>query len=398
MPASLSRRLSSSMRVPGSDRAQWFPYITVASTGRVYATWYDQQAVTSGDLTETLMTYSDDGGVTWTRPAPITDQPFRAGFGNDTGQPNIGDYIGATTNGGNLYAAWPARRRRFCLPTGSLLRPGSFTVPDLYFSKTSTAKAALEQGAIIDRGGRWFSNGNGNIDPGEQANVTIPLTNFVTNATVGAAPIPAFPALCRRRLPESASSRRRRPTAPLPPAPLAQPLDRMSFNLPGGFVAGTRIDLSLAVATTGGGSTTIPFKLDTGTPVAATVFSEDFNAVAPGSLPAGWTTIHQGGNNTVPWTTSNSFCGTASNALFHVEANDGLVNNPTRFERAASPNIVLPNPAGLSYVTVEFDVCYNTEDDPDLPVHAYDGSTFGSPTSLPGESPGPRFSRRTPIR
>ena len=42
----------------------------------------------------------------------------------------------------------------------------------------------------------------------------------------------------------------------------------------------------------------------------------------------------------------------------------------------ASPNILLPNPAGLSYVTVEFDICYNTEDDPDFNYLAYDGATL----------------------
>src|SRR5205823_13868591 len=79
---------------PGADRAQWFPWVTVdRTTGRVYVFYYDQGIATSGDLTETTYTWSDDGGVSWARPRPLSERPFHAGWGNDTGQPNLGDYI-----------------------------------------------------------------------------------------------------------------------------------------------------------------------------------------------------------------------------------------------------------------------------------------------------------------
>src|SRR5262249_11755941 len=78
---------------PGADRAQWFPYVTVdRTTGRVIVFYYDQGIDTSGDLTEVTYTFSDDGGTTWSKPAPLTDRPFKAGWGNDTSQPNLGDY------------------------------------------------------------------------------------------------------------------------------------------------------------------------------------------------------------------------------------------------------------------------------------------------------------------
>ena len=39
---------------PGSDRAQWFPWVTVDSTsGRVNIFYYDQGIAADGDLTET---------------------------------------------------------------------------------------------------------------------------------------------------------------------------------------------------------------------------------------------------------------------------------------------------------------------------------------------------------
>jgi hypothetical protein len=144
----------------------------------------------------------------------------------------------------------------------------------------------------------------------------------------------------------------------------------MSLTLSPSFVPGTKIEFSLAV-TTAQGSMTLPFTQNTGTPVDTTIFTENFNGISPGALPAGWTTIHVGGTPTVPWTTDGTFCGTASNALFHINANDTTSTNRTRFERVASPNITIPTNA--QYVTIDFDVCYDTEDDPGFNILAYDG-------------------------
>jgi len=104
--------------------------------------------------------------------------------------------------------------------------------------------------------------------------------------------------------------------------------------------------------------------------------SENFDGVAPGALPAGWTAAHGAGANTVPWRTSNSFatalCGT-SNQAFHPNANDGPTagGDQARWERLLSPVVTVP--ANAQYLTVEFDVCYDTENDPVLPVLGYDG-------------------------
>jgi hypothetical protein len=143
------------------------------------------------------------------------------------------------------------------------------------------------------------------------------------------------------------------------------------FTLAPNFVPGTQIDFDLKV-TSAQGDADLQFTQNTGTPVGTTIFAEDFNGVAAGALPAGWGTIHAGGNNIVPWTTNSTFCGTTTNALFHPNANDGLNGNHTRFERVASPNITIP--AASEYVTVEFDICYDTEDDPNFNVLAYDGA------------------------
>src|SRR5262249_18474417 len=92
---------------PGSDRAQWFPWVSVdQSSGRVYVSYYDQGIAANGDLTETTYLFSDDNGVTWSKPMPLTERPFHAGWGNDTFQPNLGDYNQDIAQNGELFAVW----------------------------------------------------------------------------------------------------------------------------------------------------------------------------------------------------------------------------------------------------------------------------------------------------
>jgi hypothetical protein len=90
-----------------------------------------------------------------------------------------------------------------------------------------------------------------------------------------------------------------------------------------------------------------------------------------GRLPVGWASTHVAGNNTVPWRTSNTFMSGGSNALFHANANDGLSGNHTRTERLVSP--IFDVPEDSEYVALDFDLEYNTEDEPAMKVWAYDG-------------------------
>jgi hypothetical protein len=115
------------------------------------------------------------------------------------------------------------------------------------------------------------------------------------------------------------------------------------------------------------------------------VLSENFNEVGPGVLPAGWIAAHGAGLNVVPWTTSNSFCGSTSNAAFHTNANDGLPNSdPARWERLLSPLFTVP--ADSSFVTIEFNICTDTEDDPVLSVLGYDGAFLRVTDETPGHT------------
>jgi hypothetical protein len=141
----------------------------------------------------------------------------------------------------------------------------------------------------------------------------------------------------------------------------------------GGFVFGTKIEFSLNITTTQGNRTLL-FSTNSGNVATVTsLLSENFNSAVAPALPAGWTTSHGGGTNTVPWKTDNhkpKDNSIVSQGLFHANANDAT--NPTRFERAFSPLFVVP--ASSTFVSVDFDITYDTEDDPSFIYQAYDGA------------------------
>ncbi|MBV9269122.1 MAG: exo-alpha-sialidase [Acidobacteriaceae bacterium] len=275
-------------RAPGQDREQWFPYVTVdQNTGRVYVFYYDQGVAASGDRTQVAYTFSDDGGVTWSTQAELSNRTFKAGWGNDTSQPNLGDYNQAVAQHGTLYAAF----------------------------------------AITQQKG--FTDGQ----PSASMN-----TPDVDVEIRGAREIAADIAAASAHAPEKQS-------------------------------ADESEDASDPHRT---------FK---------TLLYETFDTVAPGSLPAGWTAAHGAGANVIPWTTSKSFapgiCG-ASNAAFHQNANDSTTKDQARWERLFSPRMTVP--ASAKFVSVDFDVCYDTEDDPILNVLAYDGLFLRLTDLTPGRT------------
>lgn len=380
-PVSLSPR-------PGSDRSQWFPTVAVdSSSGRVSVVYYDQSVAGSGDLTQATWVYSDNGGLTWARPSRVCappagigatnacDRPFRAGFGNDTGQPNLGDYIGADALLAALYTSFAGTPKIVGYTDGQ--PSGSMTTPELRFRKLSVAGPSLDLGniTIVDSGG------NGYIDAGDTVKMVVALNNFVTNPATSPATHTGVTGTLSTTTPGVTLLRSMVSYANIAAGATVPNTLEYVFQVSPGFVPGTPIDFNLAIST-GQGSGSLAFYRNTGTPEATTIFSENFNGVASGTLPAGWATAHAGGTNTVPWTTNSSFCGTSSNGLFHVNANDAT--NPTRFERAFSPLITVPTNA--AYVTLEFDTCYDTEDDPSYNVLAYDGLMLRITDQTPGRT------------
>ena len=352
------------------DRAQWFPNVTVTSTGRVYVIWYDQQFDWhTGDLTETMMTYSDDGGVTpWTRPAPLSPRPFHAGYGNDASQPNLGEHLGAATNGDALYTAWAAAPPLVSFADGEPAS-ASFTVPSLVFKRTNSAPAALNLQTV-----------QAVLDSASQVSLILPLSNMATNPNVRSGPYSGVHGTLTTSTPGVTVINAEAAYGTIPPGAFGENATPFVVST-GALSPGTKIDFVLNVTTTEG-NTAIPFTLDTGTRHFASLFAETFDQTSPGSLPAGWTSEHVAGMNFVPWTVAvaQPSCEATTRGLFHPNANDAA--DPSRYERALSPPISIP--AGAQSVRLSMDVCYNLEDDPEFTYRAYDGFTVKIADVTPG--------------
>jgi hypothetical protein len=365
---------------PGNDRAQWFPWVTVdSSTGRVYAMYYDQRTPFGGDLTEISVQHSDDAGVSWSKPVSLNDRPFHAGHGNDTGQPNLGDYNQSVAQADELFATF-AQTTQPGFTDG--LPSQIMTTPDVAFKRIPgfSSKLSLALGQVT-----FTEPENGLIDRGELASLTFPLANYVTNI-INASAVTGISATLSTSTPGVSVVHATRSYPDIEPGATASNIGTFDVQIDQAFVPGAHIEFTLAVAAATGSSTLL-FTQSTGTPVAITIFQQDFNGVLPGALPAGWSTSHGGGNNTVPWTTNGTFMGNGTNAAFHQNANDGLAGNHTRFERLFSPLIAVPRTA--EFVNLDFDVRYNAEDDPRFNVQAFDGfflriSDFGPTGAAPG--------------
>jgi hypothetical protein len=372
---------------PGDDRAQWFPWVTVdAHTGRIWVYYDDQGIATTGHRSEITATFSDDGGAHWSPPVPLTDRPFKAGWGNDTGQPNLGDYNQAVAQDGTLFAAFGVAFRPVLGFVDGQPTSASMNTPDIDFRRVEENGAVHPATQPIDTipvhivtVAAADGGGNGFIDRNETVNLKITLRNYDTNP-LSSRNVLGTTARISTTTPGVTVTQDQSPYPNMSPGDLSTNKKDYVLQTSASFVPGTPIELILTVRSNAHGDATLLHTLFTGTPVATTLFSENFNSVVAPALPAGWVTSHGGGANVVPWRTSSTFCGTTSNGAFHQNANDGGGN--TRFERLFSPAIVVP--AGAEYVTIDFDVCYDAEDDPNFNILAYDGFLLRVTDLTPG--------------
>lgn len=350
---------------PGSDRAQWFPWVDVdQSTGRIHVFYYDQGIDTSGDVSEVSHVYSDDGGVTWSAQSPITERPFHAGYGNDTGQPNIGDYNQSRSFNGDWMLTYAYSPQVINFQNGQ--PSASMNFPDVNFKRMSSFPVALRLGTLSVND----SSGDGLIDPGETVGLLIPVQSYANNA-------PSFTGVggtlstttANVTVTQGSSS-----YADVPNGGSSTNSTPYSIKLSHAFVPGTPIELQLSV-NTAQGTTLLDYTLKTGQGVVTPVYSMDFEAGAPG-----WTVAHGGGANQVNWGIATGQFSSApynnpvtNHIAFHINAADGVggTGNPTRFERLFSP--VLNTPSDSDYVQLDFDVMYNSEDDPTYNIQAFDG-------------------------
>jgi len=392
---------------PGDDRAQWFPAVAVDSaTGRIHVFYYDQGIASSGDLSEVTHIFSDDGGRRWSSPQPLTNRPFHAGWGNDTGQPNLGDYNQVVSQNGDAFFVYALASRPPAGFADGQPASASLTVPDVVFNRLHEARGEDDDGEDADgedehggdehESGRRAttlniagvtvneSGGNGFIDPGDTVKLKIALRNYVTNP-LSAHKVDDVKAVLSTSTPGVSVLKARREYEKIRPGETEVNTKDFVLAILPTFAPGTPIELVLTVGGGEHGHTTLLQTLLTGTPSTTTLLRENFDGVVPGTVPAGWTGSHAGGTNTVPWTTSNTFCNTGSNAAFHQNAADGPgpgAFTNTRFERLFSPLFVVPGDA--DFVTIDMDVCYDTEDDPNFNILAYDGFLLRVTDQTPG--------------
>jgi hypothetical protein len=355
---------------PQQDRGQWFPWVTVDTlSGRVWVFYYDQGIADTGDLTQVSYTYSDDGGNRWSKPAAMS-KPFRAGHGNDTSQPNLGDYNQAVAQNLELFAVFATTEQ----PKFTDGLPG--LQPDVTFKRLNLFDA-LKPSLSIGNLSVKDSGGDGFINAGETLEVTVPLFNDVTNP-INASSVPSpfvslststpgiSPIFNISTYPTITAGATKSNTIPF------------KFRVAPSFVPGTPVVFN-ADLITAQGFNRLTETVPSGTPVLTPLLSEDFETAAPGALPTGWVAAHAAGRNIVPWTSRKGLCAdNPTNAGFHINAEDGVAPTPpatavnsSRWERLFSPTIKVPEDA--NYLQVEFDVCYDTEEEAFYNILAYDG-------------------------
>ncbi|HEU4382488.1 MAG TPA: hypothetical protein VFR85_03205, partial [Anaeromyxobacteraceae bacterium] len=355
---------------PGNDRAQFYAVVAVdQGTHRAWVSWLDQGYAATGDLTEVMATSSADGGATWTPPTRLMDRPFHAGYGNDTSQPNLGDYNGAIAFGGRLYAAFGATAVTPRFDEG--LPALQMISPDTYLDRREESAVVLplrDVGRVVAET-TCSAPCNGFLDPGDTFTIAVNVENYVTNPAVSPATITGIAATLASDTPGVTVSSATSGYPDLAPGAQQQGSPPFALAIAPSFGAGTPVDLTLTL-TAAQGSIQLPIRLETGTPCSPIVLlHETFQGVAPPNLPAGWMSVTPTGSPASSWITSAALT-PGSNAAFHGETEQTL------WSRLFSPSFAVPSSAGVSELRVDFDLTYDLEEEPTQALLAYDGLTL----------------------
>jgi cysteine-rich repeat protein len=371
---------------PGNDRSQFVPFVSVdQSNGRAHVGWYDQDAADSGDLIETMHTSSINQGTSWSPPTPVTDRPFHAGYGNDTSQPNLGDYNQSVARSGNLYSVWAGNTVQPLYDEGQPAANQLFT-PDMYVEKTVDtqiiAPVRIADTTTSDAAFCQVSGANGQPDPGETIDLQVKLDNYVGNPVVGAATLTGISATLSTTTPGVTINGATRTYADLAPLAVGNATTPFQFSLASNFVPGTIINFLLTV-TTNQGSTELPIRVNTGVDGTPTILiNEDFSVTPIGTVlnNAGWQSVKAGGAASplvTHWAVSQALT-PGNNAAYHNEA------AAASWIRLFSPQVIVPTATAESRVTLDFDLVYDLEEEPSKLVEAYDGMTLRITDSTTG--------------
>jgi uncharacterized repeat protein (TIGR01451 family) len=146
----------------GNARHQFFPWLSVAPNGNIYAGWFDSRLdpapYTEPFYYDEYVAVSTDGGLTFSPNVRISNLTSDASIGF-SGQ-FIGDYSGIAATDSFVYPAWVDTRRG---------HQDIFTQADLQLGVTKAAPAAVEPGQaftytlVLSSTGTW--DGNSLTDP-----------------------------------------------------------------------------------------------------------------------------------------------------------------------------------------------------------------------------------------
>jgi hypothetical protein len=132
------------------------PFIAADGRGHVHAFWHDSRNPglgTNATLTHIYGTTSRDGGATWSPNFQTSDEVSFFSF-NTRAVPNLGDYNQAAGNAGGVYAAWSDQR----LSTGDVFDPLSLVYtaglgPEAYTTHVVYAHTVQCEGPVLAIGG-----------------------------------------------------------------------------------------------------------------------------------------------------------------------------------------------------------------------------------------------------
>jgi hypothetical protein len=360
---------------PGNDRAQWYPDISVdQDTHFVNVNFLDQDPEDTGDLTESMNTYSEDDGMSWSPPTPILDRPFHAGYGNDSSEPNMGDYNQNVSFGGAIHSLTGATSLQ---PLFNECLDGGIPVmctPDTYYDRRSEEDEVIPLRTTDNWVEPTEAGGckNGFLDPGETINLTIPLENYDVNPNAEAETQTHVMATLTTTTAGVTIVNGTSSYPDITPGHRGLNNTPFSFKLGSGFLPGTFVDFVLTI-TSDQGHTQLQFRVATGTPgTTVQLIRQSFNSVTPPNLPPGWASLVgdcPSGATCDPWITSTART-PGNKAAFHSDT-DG----PPEWIRLASPTVAVPaaSTSGGAYLRVDFDLNYSLEQDPSLLYQAFDG-------------------------
>ncbi len=92
---------------PNPNAYQWFPMMGVAPNSRLDAVWYDTRDALKPALSRLYYAYSWDGGITWRGNTPVTPS-FNTQIGYPVGAQKIGDYGSLVSDAAGAHVAYTA--------------------------------------------------------------------------------------------------------------------------------------------------------------------------------------------------------------------------------------------------------------------------------------------------